>query len=554
MRFQLIVTPSMKTETHYDAPYGALYIASSLREEGHDVQIVSGDIENIDYKELAGRIREYKPDAIGISSVIVTSYKYVKGMTLGIKKEFHHIPVIVGGGLGAAAETVLDNSGTDIVVIGEGDITIKELARKIQKGEPYEDVAGIAFKRNGIITKTPPRPPIKDLDILRYPAFDLIDMSRYFIDVKRHARGFQIDRDVYRRLFVPKRSRHMLRIMISRGCVNRCSFCYRPTPGLRHFSFPYIFDYIEYVMDRYNINVFSFGDECFAPDKAWNRKFLEELRKRKLDIMFQIMGMRVDAVDYDILRSFKDAGCFTIFYGFESGSQKMLDIMNKKVTVEQNLEVAEWTKKAGITTVVNLLFGMPGETTDTIRESIGFLKKLDCGMYNYQYAYAYAVPATPLYDYAKMTGLIPSEDEYLENLIRATLHDIIDTDVFINFTSEDISTIKGWARLLKDELLMHNSINKIMYLSNKYLRPKAIHHSLKTLGFKNTLKEIWKRIFKRRENLASTVTGKLELVPSSQREIYLSVLRRFVEMDEKGMSLMQIIERIKAEASLMRQG
>jgi len=544
MRFQIIVTPSTVGETHTDAPYGALYIAASLIEQKHDVRIENYDIEKFDYADLFRRIKEYKPDVIGISGVIVMSYKFVKDVSLYIKKEFPNIKIIVGGGVGSAAELLLRNSGVDVIVVGEGDLTIKELAERIASGRSYHDIDGIAFKEDDAVIKTPPRVPIRDLDVLNYPAFDSINISEYFIDIKATITGLRHYKNPDVRLFEPKRSKKMLRILLSRGCISKCAFCYRPTPGFRHFSFDYIFDYIEHLMDKFNINIFSFGDECFAPNKAWNWKFLEELHKRKLDIMFQIMGMRVDVVDYDILRAFKEAGCFIIFYGFESGSQKMLDIMEKKVTVEQNLETARLTKRTGIYTSPNFLFGMPGETTKTVCETIDFLKRLNYGPYWHQYVYALAVPGTPLYNYAKLTGLIQDENKYLEKLFYTSAQNLINTDAFINFTSEPYETVKNWPKLLDDELLKYYHKNKIIYFIHKYLKPNYLFYSLRRFGVRKTLKDIWNYILKKAQKT------KYVLIPIAQestfeRNRYTDLVRKFINGNNERLNLRQIIKRIE---------
>ena len=493
MKFQIIVTPSVLWDKISDPPYGALSVAAVLRKAGHDVRIECGDVERFDYNELKRRIRQYSPDVIGISSVLSTAYKYVKETTLALKRDFPGLPIIVGGGLGAAAELVLEHTGTDIVVIGEGDITIEELAKKIEKKESYRDVEGIAYKEGGVIMRTGPRRPIVDLDTLKYPAFDLIDMTKYFMDIREIFSSFRHYKKQDERLLAPQRSRHMLRIMISRGCIGGCTFCYRPVPGQRHFSFDYIFDYLEYLMCTFNINAFSFGDECFAPTLEWNRRFVEELNRRNIDIVFQILGMRVDTVDPEVLRAFKKAGCFMIIYGFESGSQKMLDIMEKRAAVEQNIRVARWTKEAGIYTSPNFIFGMPGETTETIKESIQFLKKLDYGACWYQYAYPLAVPGTPLYEYAKLTGLIKNEEQYLEEASYSNVHDM-NTGAFINFTSSSIEILTIWPKLVEDELRRHYSRGILGYLVNKYIRPEAVLHNLRRFGLKVTAKEILVRI------------------------------------------------------------
>lgn len=547
MKFQIIVPPSLEIfrESPTYPPYGAMYIASALLEEGHEVRIENGSVEKFDDVELSRRIKTFAPDAIGISATVATSYKYVKEITVRLKEWFPHLKIIVGGGLAAAAEAVLKYTGTDIVVVGEGDITIKELSRRLADRESYHDVAGICFKDGDVIKKTPARAPIGNLDILRYPAFDLVDMDKYLMDVRRYVESYPYYKDPDPRLFEPHRSKGMLRVPFSRGCINNCSFCYRPVRGIRYFSFQYTFDYIEHLMKKFDINVFSFGDESFVSHKAWGWKFLEELRRRKLDIMFQILGTKVGTVDSDLLCAFKEAGCFFIEYGFESGSQKMLDVMDKKVTVKENLEAARWTKEAGLFTMPAFVLGMPGETTETIKETIEFLKEIDYGIGWYQYTYALAVPGTPLYDYAKVTGLISDEDRYLESIYRVTPNQSINSPDFINFTSEPFEVVKSWPVLMEDALLRYYSKNWLDYFIKKYLKPDSVRFYLKKHGFRKTLIKIWNRLFSRkRYSIAKRYGATSEPLKNSK---HLNAINRFLGKDEAGMSLRKLLEQLKVE-------
>lgn len=547
MRFQIIVPPSLSTEgvVHAHPPYGAMYIAGSLMEEGHKVRIENGDIESFDYAQLCKRIEKFSPDIIGFSAPVSTYYKYVKDASSFIKNQFPELKIVLGGGLTAAAETVLNNTRVDIIVVGEGDITIKELVTRIERKEPYHDVNGLVFREGDNIVKTPKRMPISNLDILQYPAFDLIDMDRYLIDIKDYVTRFPCYKNPDKRLFEPHRSKKMLRFPISRGCINACSFCYRHMRGLRHFSFQYIFDYVEYLMEKFGINIFSFGDECFAPNKAWNWKFLEELKKRKLDIMFQIFGTKVETVDYDILRAYKEAGCFMIEYGFESGSQKMLDIMEKRTTVKQNLEVAKWTRELDIFTMPAFVLGMPGETTETINETMNFLKEINYGSGWYQYTYAFPVPGTPLYDYAKVSGLISDDDKYLESICNVKPNDYIYTKTFISFSSEPFEVVIGWPKLIDDALLKHYSQNKVIYFIRRY--SKSMLSSLRKDGVKRTLFKIWNFIFRFKKRLIP----KLNIVKQQSLEgnRYLGFSHKLIAEKKYGLTLRQIIKQIQEEIS-----
>lgn len=552
MRIQLLIAPPEDLSVslrkiHLDPPYGAMCIASALMEDGHEVRIESCHIERMDNAELVRRIREFKPDIIGISALIATSYKYVKDISFILKSSFKDLKIIVGGGLGACAETLLKNSCVDIVVVGEGDATAKELVERIAKKDSYNDVKGIVFKEKDAIVKTPPRAPLK-MDTLGYPAFDLIDMNTYLIDIRQYMfRCRSYNKNPDKRLYEGGRSKNMLRVYISKGCVGTCTFCYRVSVGFRHFSIDYIMDYLEYLMDKFGINIFSFGDDCHAPNKEWNRKFLEALKKRKLNIMFQILGMRVDTVDRDILRAYKEAGCFMIEYGIESGSQKMLDVMNKRTTVQENLDALKWSKEAGIYVQPNLLLGMPGETTETVKESIDFLKKIDYGPYRYQFSYAFAVPGSALYEYGRLTGLIKDEDKYLEWLYSANLHNLLEKDSFINFTSDTLSAARSWPSLIEDSLLRHFSSNWIAYMIHKHLRLANLFNFLKTKGLKETVLKIYRRIFKKE---GIYVPRALDALAESRRkgELLEDALR---SVSEDKTTLFHVVKRLREKTLKM---
>ena len=241
----------------------------------------------------------------------------------------------------------------------------------------------------------------------------------------------------------------MMTIATSRGCFGECSFCFRAYPGIRVHSMKYVFDLIEHCIDKFGAGFFSIGDECFAPSKARNWDFIEEYKKRKLDIVFRILGMRVDTVDREILKAYKEIGCWMIEYGFESGSQKMLNIINKRVTVEQNRQAALWTAEAGMYTSPALVLAMPGETDHTITETINFLKSLNFDYKQYQWKYALPIPGSALYEFARLSGAIKDEDKYLSSLTK----EIETAGVFhVNLTDESDDVVASWSARLKNEI------------------------------------------------------------------------------------------------------
>ena len=446
--FCIIVPPAGATKTIYP-PYGSMYIASALRGKGFHTRILNVDLERMSNATVTERIREINPKYIGFSGIVAPSYKYIKNLSSELRNVFHDKIQILGGGLAAAVEPIFQNTAIDIIVQGEGDLTIVEVMDCLGNNKDLSSVRGIYYREGTSYNYTGKRSLIANLDSLPYPAFDLIDMDKYMPDGVEFTKDPRSNVSLNRKIYDPKRSRKMITIPTSRGCFGECSFCFRAYKGIRVHSMKYVFDFIEYCIDKFNVGFFSFGDECFAPNKSRNWAFIEEYKKRKMDFIFRIIGMRVDTVDQEILRAYREIGCWMIEYGFESGSQKILDIMNKMVTVEQNRQVALWTKEAGIFTSPALVLGMPGETNQTVQETINFVKSLDFGFKQYQYTYALPIPGSALYEYAKIAGAIDNEDEYLSSLEG----EVSGAHFFhVNVSDEPDHVVTGWGEKLKNEL------------------------------------------------------------------------------------------------------
>ncbi|MCQ9207375.1 MAG: B12-binding domain-containing radical SAM protein [Omnitrophica bacterium] len=448
--FLIIIPPSSGKKNGIYPPYGAMYVASALRRKGYNPAILNVDAERITNRDVVRRVKELNPRYLGFSGIVAPSYAYIKSLSFDLKKAFPAKIQILGGGLSSAAETVLKNTAIDIVIRGEGDITATELMDCLNGKRDFHTVRGIHFREGESILFTGERMLIAQLDSLPYPAFDLVDMSKYIVNGAEHIKLFSTKIDD-RRIFDKDRMPNMVVVPTSRGCFNECSFCFRSYPGLRVHSIKYVFDFIEYCIEKFNAGFITLGDECFAPTKKRNWEFIEEYKRRRLDIVFKIFGMRVDTVDQDILKAYKEIGCWMIEYGFESGSQKMLNIINKRVSVEDNKCAAVWTRQAGIYTSPAFVLGMPGETTETVLETIDFLKSLDFDFKQYQWKYAIPIPGSELYNFARLTGTIDDEDKYLSSLTG----EAASTGFNINLTDEPDEVVAGWDRQLKGELDRH---------------------------------------------------------------------------------------------------
>lgn len=495
----LIIIPPAGIKNTVYPPYGAMYIASALRQKGYNPKILNVDTERIANRGVIERIKRLNPKYIGFSGIVAPSYRYIKELSLELREAVPDKIQILGGGLASAADPVMKNTSIDIIVQGEGDITIVELLDCLEKRGNLKEVGGIFYKTGSSYEYTGKRDLIRNLDTLPYPTFDIVDINRYMPDGTEFIRLFTTKiRD--KRIDDPNRRRKMITIPTSRGCFNECSFCFRAYRGLRVHSISYVFDFIEYCIEKFNVGFFTFGDECFAPNKARNWEFIEEYKKRNSDIIFRILGMRVDTVDKEILRAYKEIGCWMIEYGFESGSQKMLNVIDKRVSVEQNRQAALWTNEAGIYTSPALVLGMPGETSETIRESIDFVKSLNFDFKQYQWTYALPIPGSHLYDFAKLTGTIEDEDEYLSSLA----DDVAGAGVFhVNLTDEPDEVVAGWDEKLKSEL------------DNYYLNRKYKNHLM--AKFMNLFEKI--KLYYMRKKLLFILRAKIGLLISSTRSL-----------------------------------
>ena len=245
-----------------------------------------------------------------------------------------------------------------------------------------------------------------------------------------------------------RRGKKAATVVTAKGCVARCTFCHRWDRGYRHWPVDQIVSKIENLADRYDVGFIQFGDENFGSD----RRKLDELieRLRPLDILYQVGGVRCRSVDPDLLRRLHDSGCVAMYYGMESGSPRVLEIMEKNTSLQQNIDAALWTHEAGLYTIYQMVLGMPGEDHGTIAETTDFLKRVteflpEEPRKRMSINYIQALPGTPVYEFARQKGLVGSnlddEERYLISVSDVSADD--DAKV-LNFTQYDYLTVQAW--------------------------------------------------------------------------------------------------------------
>ena len=289
-----------------------------------------------------------------------------------VTKETNPNTLVVLGGPHATfmdEQLLSENSEVDVVVRGEGEQTLLELIDAFSKSnlKDLNEIAGITFKKNGQIIRTPDRPLIQNLDELPRPAYEHFPLKKY-------------------RLF----GKAIFPIMTSRGCPFQCSYCVSSRMSgiqFRARSPKNVVDELEWLKNTHGADAFSFYDDAFTLDIERAIEICEEIKKRKIGLPWDCQT-RVDHISKKLLAKMREAKCQLISFGVESGCQKILDAVKKRTTIEQNERAIKWAKEVGLPVTMSVIIGHPGETTDTLKQTLDFIRKVGPD-------YVYLTLATP---------------------------------------------------------------------------------------------------------------------------------------------------------------
>ena len=447
----IVTTPIRPVPTDFP-PLGSLSVITALNKAGfHNTELYNIDYLRPEYSDVINYIKEKKPDILGISAVVSTAYEYSKKLSLDIKRALPDTTVIMGGNLGASAEIILKKTGVDFVCTGEGEVTAVDFVQcwlNAKSRDDYEQVKGLAFldsDQNLVVTPFPD--PIKadqvyDIDWTILEELGHID---FFFPKRNKSDHFSKDP----RTIEPHRVDQRVAVIAgSKGCVARCTFCHRWDKGIRYIPAALIMDRVDFLIKKYNVGFIDFADENFGTDRKWLSQFIEGIKKR--DIIWRVGGMRVNTITPETIKKMKDAGCIYIQCGMESGSQKMLDIMEKVTKVEQNYNAIKWMTENNFFTTVQLVIGMPGETPETIEETSRFTSYV---VEQSPYAdpnalsinFSQALPGTPLYEVGRRTGIIGQTlDDEEKYLLKISDKDARDGETYINLTDYPKLYLEKW--------------------------------------------------------------------------------------------------------------
>ncbi len=347
----------IEEERGYNPPLGLLYIAGYLEKYAkHNITVIDSQVEKLDYSSLESRVRSIRPDIVGITAMTMTMIDVIKTVDI-VKSLDSNIKVILGGPhVHLFPEETIDLKGVDYLVLGEGEVTFKELLDSVNDKSRLRDIPGLVFKDNGKIINTGVRPLIKNIDEVPFPARHMVSYKKY--------------------TSLLSKGNIVTTIFTSRGCPYKCTFCDRPHLGkmFRARSPENVVQELEECV-KMGIDNFLFYDDTFSVNKKRVIDICKEIIKRKLNIDWDIRT-RVDNVNEEMLRLMKKAGCNGIHYGIETGSEKILKVLDKGITIEQANRIFELTRKYRIPTLAYFMIGNPTETIDDINTTFKVMKML----------------------------------------------------------------------------------------------------------------------------------------------------------------------------------
>jgi anaerobic magnesium-protoporphyrin IX monomethyl ester cyclase len=357
-------------------PLGILYICSHLRKKGINAEVFDSTFSS--RQELWGILRNGPPSVLGIYANLMTRSNVVE--ILAAAKEAGWRTLVGGPEPGAYVAEYLA-AGADVVVIGEGELTLEELVPVLRGNafESLEKIDGIAFRSSdGSIVRTKPREQIKDIDAQPWPDREAIDLSKY-VEVWRKHHGMG-----------------SVSLITARGCPYHCRWCSHEVFGKTHRRRKpaSVADELEWLINRYQPQMAWMADDVFTIHHGWLFEYATELKRRGVKLPFECIS-RADRLNPKVVETLAEMGCFRVWIGSESGSQRILDAMERGVTVEQVQNGVALCRAAGIQTGMFLMWGYEGEDLSDIEATVEHVKKTDPDIFFT--TVAYPIKGTPYF-------------------------------------------------------------------------------------------------------------------------------------------------------------
>jgi anaerobic magnesium-protoporphyrin IX monomethyl ester cyclase len=362
---------------------GLLTLGAYLRTQGIEVAMTDLTFAR-DARPVTTQLRSFRPDVVGVHTKTLT---HARALDVARRARDEGAFSVAGGPDAATRSEEYLQSGFDAVVPGEGEGALVDLARRVRTGLDPTGIPGLLLRRAGRTVRGPPRPFLRDLDALPLPAWDLFDMEEYLGRWQR-ATG-----------------ERRAAVLTSRGCPFDCSWCSKPTFGrtFRQQSPERVIAELRKLKEEYRVDYVRFCDDVFGVSRPWIDRLLHLLVEEELHLRWECLA-RVDLLKPDLLRRMRAAGLERVYVGVESGSQKMLDLMNRGTRLAQVERTADALRRAGIRQFWFLMLGYPGETLEDIEATLQLFRRFSPE--EYSVSIAVPVPGTRFYESVKdrLTG------------------------------------------------------------------------------------------------------------------------------------------------------
>ena len=418
-------------------PLGIVYLSAVLENHGYSVEVYCMDVYHYTNKDLSKKLDDNEYKIIGVGFLAARFKETIIDLCRIINKHKKDAWLILGGhGPSPIPEYMIKTTKCDAVLVGEGENTILEII----KDRIHNDNKKIYIGKK-----------IKYLDDLPLPSWHLFPIEKY----KNNFFWKGMDKND-----------KVMQLISTRGCINKCTFCYRMENGLRLRNIDNILDEMTILNHKYNITTFQFQDELFLVTKKRIDEFKRELEKRDMDIKF-VGNARVDILNEEVTRTLKDMGCLLLNVGFESSNQDVLNYMKKNSTVEQNIKALEVMNKINLPSGINFIWGYPPDNKETLFNNAKLIKKYNLYHQLRTIRPVTAYPGCELYYEAIDKGLINGPSDFFNKFINSDL-------ITINYTIYPNELCYKWLLhvnidLIKDHFL-HTTGNESdgNYLINQF--------------------------------------------------------------------------------------
>ena len=386
-----LVNPPYRTKPALHPPFPPLglgYLAAVLEKNGYEVEVIDCQASKLNYEDYKKEIVKRPRDIVGVTAA-TRLYNSALEIIKITKEAYPNCLTLIGG----PHVTFWDDKALqecpqlDVVFRREGELSLLEFVQRVEAGKGYFDVIGTTCRKGNEIVRNPDRPYIENLDELPFPARHLWDLDAI------------------------RKAEDMFYLSTTRGCVYWCEFCC----AVRMFGRKYrlrsvknVVDELEYLYKTYGGKYYTFCDDAFTVDQTRTEELCNEIKKRGLIIQWNC-GTRVDMVTKELLQKMKSAGCISVWFGVESGSQKVLDNMHKGISTEQTIRTVGWVIELGLKPAPNVLLGFPGETKESAWKTIKFAEKISPDEIAY-FNVATPYPGTPMYDMVVANGWLRVTD------------------------------------------------------------------------------------------------------------------------------------------------